>query len=111
MATVNAQGAAITGTVPTMSSASAGGDLVDTGDSVLLVVTAGATPATLTITTPGTVSGLAIGDASISIPAGAGDTSGPVIVPLPASLFANAAGLAALSWSATTAIKFAVVRR
>jgi hypothetical protein len=113
MATVTAQAASITGTVPTMAAASAGGDLVETGDTVSLVVCAGATPATLTITTPNTVSGLAIADAAVTIPAGAGTsgTAGPVIVSLPTSLFGNASGLAALAWSATTDVKFAVVRR
>jgi hypothetical protein len=113
MATVLAQAAGITGLTPTMSSASSGGDLVETGDSVFLVVCSDSTPATLTITTPNTVSGLAIADASVTIPASAGvsGTSGPVIVALPTAVFGNASGLAALSWSATTGIKFAVVRR
>lgn len=113
MATVTAQGAGITGLAPTMSAAAGGGDLVETGDNVFLVVTSGSTAVTLTITTPGNVSGLAIADATVSIPANSGTqgTAPPIIVPLPPALYANANGLAALAWSAVTNISFAVVRR
>jgi hypothetical protein len=113
MATVNAQGLAVAGTSPTMSAASGGGDVVDTGDTVFLVVNSGSTTANLTITTPGTVSGLAIADNVIAIPANAGTvaTAPPVLIPLPTSLYGDANGQAALSWSAVTNIKFAVIRR
>lgn len=113
MATVTAQSAGIAGLVPTMSAASGGGDSVETGPDVSLIVSSGSTTATLTITTPGTVSGLAIADATVAIPANAGTsgTSGPVVVALPRELFGDANGMAALAWSAVTNIKFAVVRR
>lgn len=113
MATVNAQGMPPAGLNPTMSSASGGGDVVDTGDTVFLVVASGSTTANLTITTPGTVSGLAVADNVVAIPANAGTsgTAPPVLVPLPTSLYGDANGQAALAWSATTNIKFAVVRR
>lgn len=113
MATVTAQSIAIAGTSPTMSAASGGGDTVDCGDTVFLVVNSGSTIANLTITTPGTVQGLAIADQVIAIPANAGTVASapPVIIPLPPSLYGDANGQAALSWSATTNIKFAVCRR
>lgn len=113
MAIVSAQGLPTAGLNPTMSAASGGGDVVDTGDTVLLVVCSAATTANLTITTPGTFSGLAIADNVIAIPANAGTsgTAPPVLIPLPTSLYGDANGQAALSWSATTNIRFAAVRR
>lgn len=113
MATVNAQGLPVAGLSPTMSAASGGGDVVDTGDTVSLIVCSLATTANLTITTPGTVSGLAVADNVIAIPANAGTsgTAPPVVVPLPTALYGDANGQAALAWSATTGIKFAAVRR
>jgi hypothetical protein len=113
MATVTAQGLPVAGLNPTMSAASVGGDIVDTGDTVSLIVTSGSTTANLTITTPGTVGGLAIADNVIAIPANAGTVASapPVVVPLPTSLYGDANGQCALAWSATTNIKFCAVRR
>lgn len=113
MAVVHAQGMAAAGTSPTMSSASGGGDSVDTGDNVFLVVTSGATTANLTITTPGTEAGLAVADRVVAIPANAGTAASapPVLVPLPRALYGDDDGMAALAWSATTGIKFAVIRK
>lgn len=112
MATVTAQGASTPGLSPTMSAASGGGDVVDTGDRVFLIVCSGSTTANLTLTTPGTVSGLAVADNVVAIPANAGTsgTAPPVIVPVPTALYGDANGQCGLAWSATTNIKFAVVR-
>jgi hypothetical protein len=112
MATVAAQSVGIAGANPTMSSASGGGDVVPTGDRLIPIVCSGATTANLTIVTPNTVSGLAIADEVVAIPANAGTagTAPPVLITLPTSLYGDANGNAALSWSATTGIKFAVVQ-
>jgi hypothetical protein len=112
MATVNAQALAAAGLNPTMSSAAPGGDSVDTGDQTFLIVTSGATTANLTITTPDTVSGLAVADRVVAVPANAGTaaTAPPLLIPLPRELYGDDDGMAALAWSATTGIKFAVVR-
>ena len=88
MATVTAQAVAVGGTNPTMSAASGGGDVVDTGDTVFLVVNSGSTTANLTLTTPGTVYGQAIADVVVAIPANAGTvaTAPPVLIALPTGL-------------------------
>lgn len=111
MATVAAQSAGIAGLSPTMAAASGGGDVVPCGDRILLIVCSLTTTANLTITTPNTVSGLAIADEVIAIPANAGTsgTAPPVVITLPVALYGDANGNAALAWSATTGIKFAVV--
>lgn len=113
MATVLAQNPAVASVAPTMSAASGGGDVVDTGDTVFLLVQSGGTACTLTITTPGTVQGLAVADNAIVIPLNSGTvaSAAPMIIPLPTSLYGDANGQAALAWSAVANVKFAVIRR
>lgn len=106
MATVHQQSVAIGAAAIVMSSASVGGDLVDTGDHVILLVINGATATDLTITTPNTEDGLPIGDRTVAI--GANEVRA---VDLPTDLYGNADGLAALAWSSVVGPpKFAVLR-
>lgn len=105
MATIATQIASVHTGDPTFSAASGGGDLCATGDNLLLLVHNGAgSSVTLTVTTPGTVSGLAVADDAIVIGAGA-------IKPIPLSkaLFANDNGQAALGWSSATSVTVAVI--
>lgn len=108
MATVLAKNPPVTGLNLTAnaSAASAGGDVIDTGDTVGIIVFTAGTGTTVTITTPGTVSGLAIADNAVTI-----GTNVAWFIPLPTSLYGDSNGQAAISWSATASVTFIVVRR
>lgn len=97
------------GLAPTYAAASAGGDkLSPDRDTLLHVKNAGGAASTVTIVTPGSVSGLAIADVSVSVPATTGDR---MIGPLPAELFADPAdGLAAITYSTVTGVTVAAIR-
>ena len=95
----------IAGLNPTMSAANAGGDTVVADDRTFLRVKNGSgSPVTVTVTTPGTVSGLAIADATMSVPATTGDM---MLGPLPASLFGDPVSI---SYSAVTSVTVAALR-
>lgn len=85
--------------------AAAAGDKVPPGCLLVVKNTNGATR-DLTLATPGTAHGLAIADATITIPA----TTGERYVPVPHTGFTGADGLVPLTWSATTGVTFAVIR-
>lgn len=107
MAIVDTQGVQITGTAPTYSAASAGGDQVRAGaDTVLHVKNASAGAITATVVTPGTVAGQAIGDVAVSVPAGGERFIGP----LTRDHFAGSDGLVDITWSATASVTFAALR-
>jgi hypothetical protein len=82
---------------------------------VWLEVYSGSTACTLTITTPNTNGyGDAVADPTFVIPTNSGtySTGAAFAVPLHPARFADpTTGLASLSWSATTNIKFCVVKR
>ncbi|MFG2837030.1 hypothetical protein ACGFYE_18745 [Streptomyces zaomyceticus] len=83
--------------------ASADGDTAPVGAGRFLYVRNGdAAPHTVTIATPGTLSGVAIADVTVTVPAGESK-----IVPLTA-LFRGASGRAALTYDAVTAVSVAV---
>lgn len=113
MATVTAQALTNAGLAPTLSSAAGGGDLVECGDTVHLLVISGSTACTLTITTPGAPYGDAVADAAFVIPVNSGlySSGAPFEIALTPGRFADSTGYATLAWSATTNVKFAVVRR
>jgi hypothetical protein len=107
MANVQAEAIPLTGLAATYNAASAGGDTVPVGEHVHLHVKNGSAGSiTVTITTPGKVSGLDIADLAVSVPAGADRFIGG----LSPSLFAGSGGLASLSWSASASVTFAVLR-
>lgn len=112
MAAVTAQAIPAAGAAPSLSSASGGGDTIET-DTILHVIS-GSTACTLTITTPGTNAyGDAIADPTFVIPTNSGlYSSGAAFqIKIPRDRFGDpTTGLAALSWSATTNIKFWVTR-
>ncbi|MCW2498273.1 hypothetical protein [Jatrophihabitans sp.] len=103
MAALVPQVVQIAGTAPTANAASAGGDTVPTGDRTWIHVTNGSgSSVTVTIATPGTVSGLAIADVTVAIPAGTGKDIGP----LTTALFGDNA---AITYSATTSVTVAAL--
>ncbi|MFH9957313.1 hypothetical protein ACH4OX_24310 [Streptomyces roseolus] len=84
------------------TAASSGGDTAPVGPGRFLYVRNGdASPHTVTIATPGTVSGVAIADVAVAVPAGESK-----IVPL-TGLFRGASGRAALTYDAVTAVSVA----
>ncbi len=115
MATVNAQAIPAAGIAPTLSAASGGGDAVQCGTNLVLEVYSAGTACTLTITTPGTnLAGDAVADPAFVIPLNSGNVANGAAfnIPLDPVRFADpVTGLATLSWSAVTSIKFAVVAR
>lgn len=84
--------------------AAVGGDTAPVGPAniFLLVVNGGGSSCTATISTPGTVAGHAVADATLVVAAG---KSG--IIPL-TNLFRGATGRAAITYSAVTSVTVAV---
>lgn len=106
MASLAAQVLAVAGTVPTYTAASAGGDTAPVGGGLRLhVVNGSASPITVTVVTPGTLGGLAIADAALSVPA-----SGHGFIPLTAVYRDPVTGRAAITYSATATVSVAVLQ-
>lgn len=103
MTTYTAQRPTVAGIAATYNAAAAG-DKVRPGVTLIVKNTNGATR-DLTLVTPGTEYGQAIGDQVVTIPA----TTGERIVRIPDEGFAGADGLVPLAWSATTGVTFAVL--
>jgi hypothetical protein len=88
----------------TLVAATAGGDVAPSGIGVALVVkNTDAATKTITITTPGTVSGLAIADISQIVPA----TTGIGVFPLVGRV---TGALAQISYSAVTGVTVGLIR-
>lgn len=105
MATVAALTPGLTGVTPTASTASGGGDRVPPRSRVHVVNGSGA-PITCTITTPGTVQGLAIADQAITVPNGTFPANCKAF-DVPASLYQDPTdGLVGLAWSSPTSVTF-----
>lgn len=107
MAVVATQSTPLTGAALTYSAASAGGDRFTPNTRTFLHVKNGSgvsinTTLTVTATTDGLVAGN--GTRVIAIPAGADR-----LIPVPASTYQAADGLADVAWSATATVTFAVV--
>jgi len=94
------------GLLATYFAASAGGDKVTPGAGVgIHVKNANASPTNVTIVTPGTVDGLAVADRVVAVTNG---TDQFIAVP---ELYRDPAdGLAAITWSVTASVTFAVIR-
>lgn len=105
MAALSAQRVATSGTAPTYSAASAGGDTAPVGGGLKLHVSNGSGSAvTVTVVTPGTLDGLSIGDASLSVPAG-----GHGFIPLTSVYRDPVTGRANITYSAVTTVNVAVI--
>lgn len=102
---------ALAGTNVAMTAPNADGDIIPPGQVALRILNGGGAPITVTAITPGTVSGLAIADATLSIPAGAERTWGP----FPTSVFAQPAdagvgpGKVLVDYSAVTSVTRALI--
>lgn len=108
MATLSVQTIPAGGLSPSYSAASGGGDKLKPGKTTFLhVINGDASPITVTVATPGTVSGLAIADRAVTVAA-----SDEQMIPIPADLYANPAdsGLASVTYSAVTSVTVAALR-
>ncbi|MDT0305065.1 hypothetical protein [Streptomonospora wellingtoniae] len=107
MATITAQSVPVAGLdAVTWTAAAPGGDETPTGRGlVLLVSNTDAAPHTLTITTPGTVEGIAIADVDRTVAADA-----VAIVPLGEVYRAPATGRASVAYDDATGVEVAVVQ-
>lgn len=107
MADLNAEQVQVTGTDPTYNAAAAGGDTVPTGDDIYVHVKNDDTAShTVTVVTPGTVAGQAIGDVAVAVPAGEARFIGPIT----REHFGNADARADLTYDDVTAVTLAVLR-
>lgn len=96
------------GLVPTFSAANASDTFVPSDRTFLYVKNSNAATRTITVTTPGTLRGLAVADPGPTIAAsGASDL---IMGPFPADLYADpVTGLATVTPSATAGVTYAVV--
>ena len=84
-----------------------GGDTINADDKTFVhIKNASGGSLTVTFETPNTVSGLAVADLPVSVPA-AGDR---VVGPFSPSLFGTAAGLVNVTYSGVTSLTMAVLR-
>lgn len=108
MATRATQNPGTVGIIPTFYAAEAGGDRVSPGTR-LLVHNGGGASINLTITTPGTLDGLAIADRVVAVPNGAFPANFRVL-DVPSDIYRDPAdGLVGLAWSAITTVTFCAV--
>lgn len=106
MADLSAQPVPIAGLQPTYAAATGGGDTAPVGTGLLLAVrNDGVSSVTVTVATPGTVGGLTIGEAVVSVPAGE-----EAFVPLRPVYRDPATGRAAITYSDTTSVDVAVLQ-
>ena len=108
MALLAAQKVVRTGLAPTYAAAAGGGDTFNPGQGTMLhVKNASGAAITVTIVTPGSTSGQAIADVSVSVPATTGDR---MIGPLSGSLFTDpATGVGNITYSGVTSLTVAIV--
>lgn len=106
MAALTAQSISTAGLAPTFANAAAGGDTAPVGGDLVLIVRNGSGSAvTVTVATPGTVGGLDIADASVSVPAG-----GSGVIPMAAVYRDPVTNRAAITYSAVTTVTVAVLQ-
>lgn len=107
MALLATQQVSINGLAPSYAAATGGGDTITCGDRVFLhVKNASGGAITVTVVTPNTISGLAIADVAISVPATTGDR---MIGPLTSALFDPGTGLASITYSGVTSLTVAAI--
>lgn len=107
MANVDAQNATIAGTQLVYAPVNAS-DALECGNDVgLLVKNGGGVPCTVTLVTPGTVSGLAVADSAVSIPAGQERLIGSLD---PQVFLDPATNRCTVTYSATATVTAALIR-
>ncbi|MER7517777.1 hypothetical protein [Streptomyces sp. NPDC126499] len=109
MATLSVQTIGAAGLDPTYAAASGGGDKLKPGKGTFLhVINGGGSSITVTLVAPGTYYGsVANPDPMYTVGA-----SGEMMIPVPASPFANASdsGLASVTYSGVTSVTVAAIR-
>lgn len=106
-----AQRITLAGLNPNLTAAPADGDILPAGQVALQIANGGGSPITVTVQTPGTVVGLAVADATVSVPAAATRLIGP----FPSSVFAQPADASVgalgvlVDYSAVTSVTRAVI--
>jgi len=96
------------GLVPSFSAAAASDTFLPTATTFLYVKNTNAATRTITVTTPGTAAGLAIGDMVATVGATTGEQ---VMGPFPAQNYADpTTGLATITPSATPGVTYAVIQ-
>ncbi|MFE5258237.1 hypothetical protein [Streptomyces coelicoflavus] len=106
MAALTSTAMPLSGGTIAFTAAGAGGDTCTTGRGVLLIVKNGDAAAhTVTLVTPGNVSGLAIADREVTVAAGA-----QVGIPVNADYRNPATGLASITYDGVTSVEVAVIR-
>jgi hypothetical protein len=107
VAQLSTQQVTLTAAAVTYTAASGGGDTFLADEKTFAHIKNGSGGAiTVTFATPGTVSGLAIADLAVSVPAG-GDR---VVGPFPPGLFGSAAGLVDVTYSGVTSLTVGILR-
>jgi len=107
MAEITVQEIAITGLEETFVSAAGGGDTFkNDGRTFFHAKNGSGADQTLTFTTPGKIHGVAIADPTVVVTAG----EERLIGPFDPSIFNNASGLVAVSYSAVTSLTVSAVR-
>jgi len=105
MATLTVQVSDADGLLPTFNAVASGGDVFANPGDVLLLFRSTSGAKTVTVATPATVSGLAIDNPAITVPASGFQFAGP----FNPDLF-NASGNVSLTYSNKVALTVAVVR-
>lgn len=106
MANLSAQRIALAGTAATYAAATSGGDTAPVGDGLSLHVYNGSASAvTVTVVTPGTIDGLGVADAALSVPA-----SGHGVIPLKYVYRDPTTGRANITYSAVASVNVAVLQ-
>lgn len=106
MADINVQSIGITGLTPVYTAAAAAGDALQLGDGFFVHYKNGSAAAiTVTLITPGTVSGLAVADRALTVPAG-----GDLMVKLDRRQYEDpVTGRAMATYSGVTTLSVAVL--
>ena len=105
MATYATQSIPTSGLEATYTAVSASDNFVPADGSFLHVKNGGGSDCTVTITTPGTVDGLAVGDRTVTVTAGEDR-----FIQIPPNLYRGSNGLGTVGYSPTTSVTAAVLR-
>lgn len=106
MATLTPEQVSLTGLDATQNAATGGGDeFLNNGNIILRVENGSGAPITVTVISQATISGLAVADAAVTIPAGEFRFIGP----FPPSLFNDANGKAQITYSGVTSLTVEVL--
>lgn len=106
MAAYTVQTATRNGVEPTENAVAASDTFVNDGRTILVVDNGSGSELTVTITTPGTVDGLAIADKTVTV--AIGDKA--VIGPFPPAIYNNSDGVVTVAFNETTSVTAMCIR-